>query len=141
MDEFLKQLQAWQPFFITLASVCATLAGLLFVAVSLHPDRAHEQGKAHLRNLAHHTFGDFLQVLFVGIFFSVPLAVPTFYGLATLCIVASGVKDVTGRVIQAWRGARGEPHRAYFLKRVGLSLLGRALLLAGAASFFLAPPA
>lgn len=29
--------QAWQPFFMTLAGASATLAGLVFIAVSLHP--------------------------------------------------------------------------------------------------------
>jgi hypothetical protein len=29
--------QAWQPFFTTLAGACAVLAGLVFIAVSLHP--------------------------------------------------------------------------------------------------------
>src|SRR5215472_4580574 len=139
MQEFGQELLAWQPYFITLASVCATLAGLLFVAVSLHPDRAHEQGKVHLKSLAHNTFGDFLQVLFIGIFYAVPLAPPSFYSLATLCIVVSGIKELVLRVMHAWRGAKDEPHRVYFLKRVGLSLLGRVLLLAGAASFFFEP--
>lgn len=139
MHDFSQEIVAWQPFFITLASVCATLAGLLFVAVSLHPDRAHEKDKAHLRNLAHHTFGDFLQVLFVGIFYAVPLANADFYAMANITIVIAGMKELVPRLVHAWRSAEDEPHRAYFLRRVGLSLLGRAFLLATALMFVFGP--
>lgn len=139
MQDFSQEIVAWQPFFITLASVCATLAGLLFVAVSLHPERAREQGKVHLKNLGNHTFADFLQVLFIGLFYSVPLAKAAFYGIATLCIVGVGVRQLIPRLMHAWHGAKDEPHRAYFISRVGLSLLGRLLLLAGGASFLLDP--
>ena len=139
MQDFSQELVAWQPFFITLASVCATLAGLLFVAVSLHPDRAHEQRKVHLRNLAHNTFGDFLQVLFIGIFYSVPLANASFYAMANLCIVAAGMKELVPRMVHAWRGTKDEPHRAYFLSRVGLSLVGRGFLVLAALMFLFAP--
>jgi len=138
-QDFSQEIVAWQPFFITLASVCATLAGLLFVAVSLHPDRAHAQGKVHLKNLAQHTFGDFLQVLFIGIFFSVPLAPPFFYSVAVLCVVAAGMKELIPRLVHAWRSTKDEPHRAYFLSRVGLSLLGRGFLLLAAVMFMIAP--
>ena len=37
LDAFTQQMGAWQRCCITLARVYATLAGLLFVAVSLHP--------------------------------------------------------------------------------------------------------
>lgn len=139
MQDFGHVISTWQPFFITLASLCATLAGLLFVAVSLHPGRAHEQGRQHLRNLAQHTFGDFLQVLFVGIFYSVPAEDATFYAVATLLIVGTGMRELVLRLVQAWRGAKDEPHRVYFLRRVGLSLLGRAFLLLAGVMFLFGP--
>lgn len=137
MDAFTQHMAAWQPFFITVATVCATLAGLLFVAISLHPANRDEAGKINLRRLAEHTFSDFLLVLFIGLFFSVPGEPPQFYALATVVIVAAGIREPAQRVLEAWRDRGHATHRMYFLRRVGPSLLGRVLLLIGSASLYL----
>jgi hypothetical protein len=131
MSDFAQEIAAWQPFFMTLATVCATLAGLLFVALSLHPGHAHEKSRGNLQRLAQHTFSDFVQVLFIGVFYSVPLGQASFYGLATLIIVVLGLREVWERFIQTWRGGGDEPHRSHFIRRMGLSLLGRVLLTVG----------
>ena len=140
MQDFSQTIAAWQPFFITLAGICATLAGLLFVAVSLHPDRSHEAGRTHLKNLAHHTFADFVQVLFVGVFFSVPLEKASFYGVSTVLIVIIGLRQLATRAVQTWQSSHDEPFRGHFLKRLGLSILGRAFLLTGASLLLFGPP-
>jgi hypothetical protein len=137
MEAFSQHIAAWQPFFITLATVCATLAGLLFVAISLHPANKDEAGKINLRRLAEHTFADFLLVLFIGLFFSVPGEPPQFYALSTLVIVAAAIREPAQRVLEAWRDRAHATHRMYFLRRVGPSLLGRVLLLIGSATLYL----
>ena len=137
MDASIQHMAAWQPFFITLATVCATLAGLLFVAISLHPANKDEAGKTNLRRLAEHTFADFLLVLFVGLFFSVPGEPPQFYALSTVLILAAGIREPARRVLEARRDRDHTTHRAHFLRRVGPSLLGRALLLLGSVMLYL----
>lgn len=131
MDAFTQQMGAWQPFFITLAGICATLAGLLFVALSLHASELRDASGNNLKRLAQQTFGDFLQVLFVGLFFLVPLANASFFGVATLLIVVLGVKEMWQRFLEAWRDRAHSQHRTYTIKRFGLSLLARSMLFLG----------
>lgn len=140
MQEFYRQLATWQPFFIGLAAICATLLGLLFVALSLHEREPDQESKTNLRRLAQHTFADFVQVLFVGLFFSVPEMTPGFFGVATVLIVGFGLRQIGARLLEAWRDRAHALHRRHLMRRLALSLLGRALLLAGALTMFLAKP-
>ncbi|MGA9852463.1 MAG: hypothetical protein WBR15_05970 [Gammaproteobacteria bacterium] len=140
MQDFYRLIVAWQPFFISLAAISATLVGLLFVAISLHPGGSDPGGKANLQRLAQHTFADFVQVLFVGFFLSVPEMVPTFYGAAMLLIVAVSLRPVWVQLSAAWRDRIHAPHRQHLLRRLGLSLLGRVLLLVGAGELLLLQP-
>ncbi|HEX7964405.1 MAG TPA: hypothetical protein VF651_01700 [Gammaproteobacteria bacterium] len=133
MEGFSQQIGAWIPFFTTLAVLCATLAGLLFVALSLHVGVLKAEGGVNLRRLAQQTFGDFVQVLFIGTFFIVPFDKPQFFGLAALMIVVAGLKESGGRFWQAWSDRNHPEHRAYFMRRFAMSLLGRALLAGGGA--------
>lgn len=132
MQDFAHVIGAWQPFFITLAGVCATLAGLLFVALSLHAGALRDAGNANLRRLAQLTFGDLVQILFVGMFYSVPLAPASFYGMATLLIVALGIPDLGGKLLEALRDRQHSQHRLYIFRRLGAAVLGRTLLVVGA---------
>ena len=131
MEAFSQQLGAWIPFFTTLAVLCATLAGLLFVALSLHVTVLKAEGGVNLRRLAQQTFGDFVQVLFIGTFFIVPMPRPEFFGVAALLIVVVGLKESGGRFWEAWRDRGHAEHRSYFIRRFAMSLIGRALLVAG----------
>jgi hypothetical protein len=133
LDAFSQQIGAWQPFFITLAGICATLAGLLFVALSLLAASLHDACSSGLKRLAQQTFGDFLQVLFVGLFFLVPLADARFFGITTLMITAVGLREMGPRFLEAWRDRAHSQHRAYIIRRFGLSLLARAMLTLGGA--------
>lgn len=137
MEEFLKELQAWQPFFITLAGVSATLAGLLFVAVSLHPAKQDEGARTNLRRLAEHTFADLVQALFIGMFFAVPSEPPSFYGYSMVAITVLGLREPLRRLLETWRDREHGAHRRHFINRLGLSLLSRALFCAGGISLIL----
>lgn len=140
MQDFYRLIAAWQPFFISLAAISATLVGLLFVAISLHPNGSDPGNKANLRRLAQHTFADFVQVLFVGFCFSVPKMVPTFYGAAMLLIVAVSLQPVWAQLSAAWRDRSHALHRQHLLRRLSLSLLGRVLLLVGAGELLVRQP-
>jgi hypothetical protein len=137
METFSQQLGAWQPFFTTLAMLCATLAGLLFVALSLHAASLRGDSRANLRRLAQLSFGDFVQVLFIGTFFIVPLVKPEFFGIVTVMIVAVGMRELVGRFLEAWRDRAHAEHRSYIIRRMGLSLLGRLMLLSGGVGLLL----
>lgn len=72
MQDFSRVLEAWAPFFTTLTLACATLAGLLFVALSLHAGALRSEENINLRRLSNHTFGDFVTIMFIGLFFIAP---------------------------------------------------------------------
>ncbi len=131
MQDFAQQIAAWQPYFATLAAACATLVGLLFVALSLQTGILRDEGKTNLHRLAHHTFGDFVQVLFIGVFYVVPVPVPTFFGIATVMIVAFGLPELGRRFLEAWHDRDHKLHRSHIMHRLLLSCIGRGLLALG----------
>ena len=137
MYDFARDLAAWQPFFITLAGVCATLAGLLFVALSLHAANLRAAENANLRRLAQHTFGDFILVLFTGLFFIIPGTNPAFLGAVLLMLVVVASRQFPDLMLQALRDHDTSLHRQYLIRRLGLSLLARVLLLCGAFDLYL----
>ncbi|HEY1771999.1 MAG TPA: hypothetical protein VGH91_02275 [Gammaproteobacteria bacterium] len=137
MDVFAQHIAAWQPFFITLAGMAATLAGLLFVAISLHPANKHEETKLNLRRLAEHTFADLVLALFLGVFFIVPGQAPSFYSVAIVLVVAFGLREPVRRLWEAWRDRAHDSHREHYIRRLGLSMVGRGLLCWGGVTLFL----
>ena len=137
MDAFAQHIAAWQSFFITLAGMGATLAGLLFVAISLHPANKDEDAKTNLRRLAEHTFADLVQVLFIGVCFAAPGQPPTFYAMACIAVVVLGARDPAQRLWETWHDRTHSTHRQHFIRRVGLSLLGRTLLCIGGVMLYL----
>lgn len=72
MESFNDQLTKWQPFFATVAGVAATLAGLLFVALSINRETITARVNRHLLRLARRAFADFIFALFIAIIFLIP---------------------------------------------------------------------
>lgn len=137
MENYTQQFGIWQPYFTTLTVVCATLAGLLFVALSLHAGALRKEENSNLRRLAQHTFSGFVQILFIGLFFIVPDAPPAFFAIAILIVVVIGFRHVLERFVQTFRDHGSALHRGYFFKRLWLSLLADILLLNGAVGLLL----
>lgn len=73
MESFYDGLVKWQPFFTASAGVAATLAGLLFVALSLNRERIAAEENRLLMRHAYRSFGDFLLALFIALLFLVPV--------------------------------------------------------------------
>lgn len=68
MNEFNQMLQSWQTFYATIASAAATLAGLLFVSLSINRSLLDE----HARLYARSTFGNLINVLVLALIFLIP---------------------------------------------------------------------
>jgi MFS family permease len=137
LDAFQQHIAAWQPFFITLAGIGATLAGLLFVAISLHPANKHEEAKINLRRLAEHTFADLVQVLFLSMFFIAPGQLPSFYASSIILTVAMGMLGPAKRLLEAWRDRDHTIHREHFIRRMRMSVMGRGFVFLGAVMLFI----
>lgn len=89
MTTFAEQLRDWQLFYSTVSLAAATLAGLLFVSLSLHPNVIRGGGEKPLLVLARKSFGDYLYVLMLGLVFLVPHQVPLGLAVALFALGAS----------------------------------------------------
>jgi hypothetical protein len=70
MESFYDKVTRWQPFFSAVAGVTATLAGLLFIALSINRDKIMENRDMFW--LAKRSFGDYLFAMFIALLFLMP---------------------------------------------------------------------
>src|SRR5512135_2035878 len=91
MDAFAMAVATWHDFYLMVGTAAATLIGLLFVSLSLNLDLITRTVNADLRDLATHTFGDFMSVLMFAVVFLIPDQVPLGLGLPLLGIGAYGL--------------------------------------------------
>lgn len=80
MESFYDKLTHWQPFFSTVAGATATLAGLLFVALSINREKLMAMENRELLRSAKRSFGDYLFAMFIALLFLMPNHEP--FGLA-----------------------------------------------------------
>ncbi len=72
MHSFNDWLAHWQSFFAAVAAVASTLAGLLFVSLSLNREKISRQADRGLLRLARRSFADFLFTLVIALVVLVP---------------------------------------------------------------------
>ena len=117
-------LEGWHDFFLLTGTAAVTLAGLLFVAISLHVESLVADGHEHLLQLARVTLMSFVFVLVLSLEVLIP-AVP-YRVLAGQMIVLGVVFSIaTARTLLF---ARGTSHQhftlARFRRRLIVPLLG-----------------
>lgn len=88
MESFNDVLTHWQPFFSAVAGVAATLAGLLFVSLSLNRDRITAEENRVFMRIARRSFGNLLYTLMLALMFLVPNHHAYGLAIALFCIVA-----------------------------------------------------
>jgi TRAP-type C4-dicarboxylate transport system permease large subunit len=71
MESFYDKVTHWQPFFSTVAGATATLAGLLFIALSINRDKITDN--PDLLRSAKRSFGDYLFTMFIALLFLMPI--------------------------------------------------------------------
>lgn len=92
MTEFTQVLRDWEIFFSTVALASVTLAGLLFVSLSLRIEHTPLGKGSPFMRLARNSFADFLYVLMLGLVFLVPHPVPA--GLAVALFVLGASRSI-----------------------------------------------
>ncbi|HEY3859541.1 MAG TPA: hypothetical protein VGM47_08025 [Gammaproteobacteria bacterium] len=132
MQDLSQEFVSWQPLFITQAGICATLAGLLFVALSLHAATMRLPQNVNLKRLAENTFSDFILVLFVGLFTLIPGETATVLGVSLLMTVVVVSRPFLGLFVKTLRDREARLHRQHLFWRLGLALLARIFLIIGA---------
>ncbi len=137
LEDFRSQLEQWQLFYSTVSLAAVTLAGLLFVSLSLRAEKLKDPKNVRYLRLAQSSFGDFLYVLMLGLVFLVPHQVPM--GLAVALFVLGGARAVgLARQFRRVRNDQGESEgkpnavREVALPAVaslGLIVVGAAILV------------
>ncbi len=132
-------ISGWQAFYMTIAVIAATLAGLMFVALTLHAQAFKNPEKANLRRVAEHTFTDFYLVILAGLFLILPanflaagaILLLVFDGISVMRFVPEFFNVIfSGRAMDA-------EHRGYAISRLSISLAGRLFLAAASVELFL----
>jgi hypothetical protein len=122
----MQQLRDWQLFYSTVSLASVTLAGLLFVSLSLHHETIKGSPDGRMLRLARGSFGDFLYLLMIGLVFLVPHQVP--FGLA-VALFALGAARVIGILRQA-RSQAGRRRGSNTLREIALPALASLGLIA-----------
>ncbi len=119
VDPFTQQLLQWQWFFGTVTGSSATLAGLLFVSLSVN--RAPGEGLSE-RKLAQaqRSFGDFLYVIMMGLVFLVPHEVPIGLSLALFVLGGARAAGLVREELHHRRVAGGRRELGEFVRSYGL---------------------
>ena len=84
MTPFSEVIRDWQLFYATLATACAALVGLLFVAVSLNRDVLNREDGGERMWIARQTFYQFLMLFLLALLLLAPHRSPTSVGLTLL---------------------------------------------------------
>ncbi|MFN2147418.1 MAG: hypothetical protein ACK2T2_03435 [Anaerolineales bacterium] len=128
MTEFTQALDHWGIFYSTVALASVTLAGLLFVSISIRQEQMKEEAFRGVVNLARGSFGDFLYVLMLGLVFLVPHPAPI--GLAVALFVL-GLSRMVGIVRQAAIAVQSAKtgDRTHGMRRIALPAIASFVLV------------
>ncbi len=133
---FEQQLASWQSCYLAIAAASATLAGLLFVALSLHVRIMQDPKSANVRRLAEHTFRDFVRCLLACLFLLIPTAGPALLGLILITVGLFGIGRVGMTLVQTYRDRVATAHGRYVMQRLSLSTVADIFLLVAGYSIY-----
>ena len=88
---FAEQVEQWHDFYLMAGTAAVTLAGLLFVALSLHLDLLVEAGHEHLLGLSRATLTTFVSVLIASLLMLVPGTSMRMTGLMLVIVALAGL--------------------------------------------------
>ncbi len=112
MADFSRGVAEWHNFYLLLGGCTATLAGLLFVALSIDSTAMRRAGNEHLTALASVSFYSYLHLLFISLVMVTPVARQTLVA-SWLALVGSALAVRSGK---GWLDSRAalscDPDRA-----------------------------
>lgn len=130
VEAFQRFVERRHDFYLLAGTAAVTLAGLLFVALSIHIDLLIHGSRAHLLTLSRHTLSSFILVLAVSLAFLTPGLRPRILGSE---LIAFGVVFGAIGFRQLRRPAQSEDPRLtydHMKNRFRLPLIGYALIVA-----------
>jgi len=124
----LARLSEWQNFYMLLGGSTATLAGLLFVAMSLNMNFIHQRHNLHFKCMARLTFQTFLNLLIVSLIFEVPRVPALVLGVLLAGVGGNGTISQILLWNEAKESLRNDPQRK-LLERTSRVVFASYLLL------------
>lgn len=124
MDNFTQDIQAWQVFYATVAAACATLTGLLFLALSINVELLGRDQSGRLLPVAQQAFGEFLLVLMVALVFLIPRLGPLGLGVGLLSLGSAYAASLAKRLWDTTYRDKNNRSPGALLRGFGLSLAG-----------------
>jgi hypothetical protein len=130
-------MQASYQFYAVIGGASATLLGLLFVVVSLNAAATLGAGHGTSRHLAELAFQNYMSVILVSLIALFPGITPSSFGQVTLGATALWLIRVLVRLHLMLSAPPDRESRLFALRRHVTSLIGFALLIAGALGLIL----
>jgi hypothetical protein len=124
MRPFADVLRDWQMFYATVATACATLTGLLFVALTINLDILRRSENKHLVDTARLAFSQFILVLMVAIVFLIPHQSPVSLGVALIALSIAYAAATARYLARALSRNRHHKARRAFTPGALLSIVG-----------------
>lgn len=125
---FAETLHAWHDFYLLAGTAAATLAGLLFVSLSLNLDRLVEPSHAHLLALAHSTLISFLLTLVASLMMLTPNYSVRFTAITLITMAIAGMVISVRFMLSAKHSDAGGFSRSTMWRRNLLPLACYALI-------------
>ena len=116
---FGETVATWRDFYAVTGAAAATLAGLLFVAVSLNVDRFRAQEASAAGRLAAQAFGNFVSVLLLALVFLVPDLTPEGLGWPVTIMALVALVELGRRYLGHRRAGTGRRPAAAGERLVG----------------------
>lgn len=88
--EFMEWIEKWHDFYLMAGTAAVTLAGLLFVALSLHLDQLVEDSHEHLLALGRITLMSFTMILMISLIMLVPPQSARQTGIMMMAVAFAG---------------------------------------------------
>jgi hypothetical protein len=111
------------------ALAAATLAGLLFVSLSIHPELIRHGARSVRLRLARQSFADLLYLLMLGLVFLVPHQSPLGLAVALIVLGLSRALGLLRMIVRAGRRSAGDVLLLEALREYGLPALASLGLL------------
>jgi len=121
-----EQIVGWHDFFLMSGTAAVTLAGLLFVAISLHVDALVHSGRQHLIDLARATLLTFVMVLTTSLMMLAPLQSQRIVGFQLLVLGTLFVAFTLRLLFSSPGTAHADFSLRLFRQRLILPLVGYA---------------
>jgi len=104
---FAETVQTWQTYYLLIGGAAATLAGLLFIGLSLNLEVLRNGESIRVQGWTTQTFANFIHLLLISVFFLIPNQTPNGLGIPLLFLGLLGVYDIINLL---WRIYRKQHH-------------------------------